>query len=51
MIQPLYNSDLMPHNFWLFPKLKSPLKVKRFLTINEIQENKMRQLMVTGRTV
>jgi hypothetical protein len=24
--QPSYNSDLAPHDFWLFPKLKSPLK-------------------------
>ena len=34
---------------WLltFPKLKSPLKGKRFQTIGEIQEN----TMVTGRTV
>ena len=43
--------DLAPCNFWLFPKLKSPLKGKRFHTINEIQENMMRQLMAIGRTV
>ena len=35
----------------IFPKLKSPLKGKRFQTIDEIQENKMGQLMVIGRTV
>ena len=28
-----------------FPKLKSPLKGKRFQTVDEIQENTMRQLM------
>ena len=28
--QPPYNPDLVPHKFWLFPKLKSPLKGKRF---------------------
>ena len=36
---------------WLFPKLKSPLKRKRFQTVNEIQENTTGQLMVIGRTV
>ena len=43
--------DLVPCDFWLFPKLKVPLKGKRFQTISEIQENMMEQLMVTGRTV
>ena len=49
--QPPYNPDLVPCDFWLFPKLKSPLKGKRFETIDEIQENTTGQLMVTGRTV
>ena len=35
----------------LFPKLKSPLKGKRFHTVDEIKENTMGQLMATGRTV
>ena len=43
--------DLAPCNFWLFPKLKSPLKEKKFQTIAEIQENVMGQLMVTERIV
>ena len=43
--------DLAPCNLWLFPKLKSPLKGKRFQTISEIQENRMGQLMAIGRTV
>ena len=43
--QPRYNPDLAPCNFWLFPKLKSTLKRKRFQTIGEIQENTMGQLM------
>ena len=34
-----YSPDLTTCNFWLFPKLKSPLKRKRFQTIDEIQEN------------
>ena len=38
-------------DFWLFPKLKSPLKGKRFQTIDEIQENMMGQLMAMGITV
>ena len=40
VIQPTYNPDLVPCDFWLFPKLKSPLKGKRFQIIDEIQENK-----------
>ena len=46
-----YSPDLVPCCFWLFPKLKSPLKGKRFPTVDEIQENYLGQLMVTGRTV
>ena len=38
-------------DFWLFPKLKSPLKEKKFQTIDEIQENMTGQLMAIGRTV
>ena len=34
-----------------FPKTKSPLKGKRFQTIDEIQENTIGQLMATGRAV
>ena len=36
---------LVPCDFWLFPKLKSPLKGKRFQTTSEIQKNTMGQLM------
>ena len=49
--QPPYSSDLAPCDFWLFSKLKSPLKGKRFQTINEIQENMMGGLILIGRTV
>ena len=38
--QPPYSPDLAACHFWLFPKLKSPLKRKRFQTISKIQENK-----------
>ena len=43
--QPRYSQDLVPYDFWLFPKLKSPLKEKRFQTTDEIQENTTGQLM------
>ena len=49
--QPRYSPDLAPCNFWLFPRLKSPLKGKRFQTISEIQEDMMRQMVALGRTV
>ena len=51
MTQPTYSPGLVPCDFWLLPKLKSPLKGKRFQTIDEIQKNTMGQLMVIGRTV
>ena len=43
-----YSPDLAPCNFWLFPKLKSPLKGKRFQTIDEIQKNMTWQLGEQG---
>ena len=49
--QPRYSPDLVPCDSWLFPKLKSPLKGKRLQAVDEIQENYLGQLMVTGRTV
>ena len=49
--QPHYSPDLAPCDFWFFPRLKSPLKRKRFQTIIEIQENMTGQLMVIGRNV
>ena len=51
MTQILYSPDLAPWDFWLFPKLKSLLKGKRFQTLDEIQKNMTGQLMVIGRTV
>ena len=35
--QPQYSPDLVPCDFWLFPKLKRPLRGHRFDTIQEIQ--------------
>ena len=49
--QSSYSPDLAPCDFWLFPKLKSPLKGKKFQTVHEIQENRTGQLMAIGRTV
>ena len=49
--QPPYSPDLVPCDFWLFPKLKSPLEGKRFQTVSEIQENTTGQLMATERIV
>ena len=43
-----YGPDLVPCNFWLFPKLKSPLKWKKFQTIDEIHKNLMWQLRQLG---
>ena len=48
MTQAPYSPDLAPCDFWLFPKLKSPLKGMRFQTVNEIQENTTGQLMGIG---
>ena len=39
------NPDLASCDFWLFPKLKSLLKGKRFQTVNEILENTIGKLM------
>ena len=40
--QPPYSPDLAPSDFWLFPKLKRPLRGRRFETIDEIKaESKM----------
>jgi len=36
---PPYSPDFVPAEFFLFPKLKTTLKGRRFQTIEEIQEN------------
>ena len=46
--QPPYSPDLVPCDFWLFPKLKSLLKGKRLQTLSEILLSVMGQLMVMG---
>ena len=47
--QSSYSSHLVPCDFWPFPKLKSPLKGKRFQTADEIQKNITGQQMVIGK--
>jgi len=39
-----YSPDLAPAELLLFPKLKTTLKVRRFQTVEEIQENAIREL-------
>jgi len=46
---PPYSPDLAPADFFLFPKLKTTLKGRRFQTIEESQENVIRELhAITG---
>jgi len=44
MPQAPYSPDLAPADFFLFPKLKSTLKGRRFQTIEEIKENSLQDL-------
>ena len=46
MYQPSYSTDLAPANFFLFPKLKMPMKGKRFAKIEEIKEKSKQKLFV-----
>jgi len=41
---PHYSPNLAPADVFLFPKLKTTLKGRRFQTIEEIQENAIREL-------
>jgi len=43
--QPPYPPDLAPADFFLFPKLKSTLKRRRFKTFDEIQKNSTKELL------
>ncbi|KAJ4449971.1 hypothetical protein ANN_01378 [Periplaneta americana] len=42
--QPPYSPDLAPCDFWLFPKLKTPLKGSRFESREEIMQNATTEL-------
>jgi len=41
---PSYSLDLAPADFFLFPKLKTTFKGRRFQTIEVVQENAKREL-------
>jgi len=43
--QPPYSPDLAPCDFWLFPKLKRPLRGHRFESIEEIKAESKKALM------
>jgi hypothetical protein len=38
---PPYSSDLAPWDFFLFPRMKSKLKGRRFQNVTEIQEQSL----------
>ena len=40
-----YSSDFAPCDFWLFPKLKTPLRGTRFESIDEIKAESKKALM------
>ena len=48
--QPPYSPDLVPVEFFLFSKLKSSLKCHRFQTVEEIEENSIRDLRAIPQT-
>ena len=43
--QPRYSQDLVPADFFLMPKLKTPLKGKRFATIEEIKGKSKQEVL------
>ena len=45
MPQPPYSPDLAPANFFLLPKLKTPMKEQCFATIEEIKEKSKQELL------
>ena len=49
--QPPYSPDLAPADFFLFPKLKSTLKGRRFDTFDEIQKNLTKELFAIPKEV
>lgn len=47
--QPPYSPDLAPADFFLFPKLKLPLRGTRFHSVEEIKENSQRALRLISK--
>ena len=50
MPQSLYSPDLVTADFFLFPKLKTPIKEKRFTTIEEIRDKRKIETGALGDT-
>ncbi len=46
LCQPTYSSDIAPNDFWLFPKLKMPLKGQQIDDVQMIETNAMTVLEV-----
>ena len=44
MHQPPHSQDLVPCDFFLFPKLKTPMKGRRFSTTEEIKTASVEEL-------
>ena len=51
MLQPRYSPDLAPCDFFLFPRLKRPMKGRRFATIEEIKTESLRELGYTKKCI
>ena len=51
MPQPPYSPDLAHADCFLFPKLKAPMKGKRFATIVEIKEKSKQKLLAIPKIV
>ena len=51
MPQTPYSLDLAPPDFWLFPKLKTPMKGKCYATIEEIKERLKQELLAIPKSM
>ena len=50
MPQPPYSPNLPPADFFLFPKLKAPMKEKRFAKIEEIKGKSQQELLAISKS-
>jgi hypothetical protein len=48
---PLYSPDLVPSQFFLFPKMKIKLKGRRFDTVEEVQAETLSILNILTKTL
>ena len=51
MRQPQYSPDLVPADFFLFPKLKTPMKGKHFAMSEELKEKSEQELLAIPKSV